>query len=72
MLRYHILKLPGQRRQHDAICTLVFGYNARFHPTLTFYIDLCGSLSAVARDCHPLNNKPCSSPRHGLARVARE
>ena len=65
---------PGvvrQRRQHDALCTLVFGYNVRFHSTLTFSVDLYGSLSIVVRDGHPLNHKPCPSPRPGVGRMAR-
>ena len=59
ILRDHIPKLSGQQRQHDALCTLVFGYNARFHSTLTLYVDLYGSLSTVVRDydSHPLNHK---------------
>ena len=71
ILRDHIPKLSGQQRQHDALCTLVFGYNARFHSTLTLYVDLYGSLSTVVRDGHPLNHKSCPSLRPGVARVAR-
>ena len=61
ILWYHILKLPGKRRRHDALGTLLFGYNVRFHTTLTLFVDLCGSLPAVVRDSHPLNHKPCPS-----------
>ena len=71
ILRFHSLKLAGQRRQHDALCTQVFEYNARFYSTLTLYVDLYSSLSTVVRDGHPLNHKPCPSLRAGVARVAR-
>ena len=67
ILRDHIPKLSGQR-QHDALCTLllVFGYNARFHSTLTLSVDLYGSLSTVVRDGHPLNHKSCPSLHPGV------
>ena len=66
------LKLPGKRRQNDALRTLLFGYYARFHTTLTLFVDLCGSLSDVVRDSHPLNHKPVLlSPRAGVAIIGR-
>ena len=71
ILCYNNLKLSGQRRQHEALCTLVFGYNAKFHSTLTLSVDLYGSLSTVVRDGHPLNHKSCPPLRPGVARVAR-
>ena len=63
MLRWYTLNFPGDRRQHDALCTLFFGYNVRYHSTLTLIVDLYGSLSAVARNRRPLNNKLCPPAR---------
>ena len=71
ILRDHISMLSGRQRQHDALYTLVFGYNARFQSTLTLSVDLYGSLFTVVRDGHPLNHKSCPSLRPGVARVAR-
>ena len=71
ILRDHIPKLSGQQRQHNALCTLVFGSNARFRSTLTVSVDLYGSLPTVVRDGHPLNHESCPSLRPGVARVAR-
>ena len=63
MLRWYTLNFPAHRRQHDALCTLVFGYNVRYHSTLTLPVDVYGSLSAVARNGRPLNNKLCPPAR---------
>ena len=71
ILRYHPLRSPRQRRQHNALHRLVFGYNARFPTTVTLQGDLYCSRSVVVRVGHPLNHKLCPAPRPGMARVAR-
>ena len=71
ILRYHPVKLPRQRRQHDALRRLVFGYNARSLTTVAVQGDFYCSRSTVVRVGHPLDHKLYPSPSPGRARVAR-